>query len=96
MSDKVYKQCNKRNWVGFSMDAGRTFRVICYCGIIGVLVDIDHVIAWAVHYISNGETVLSSRFLHTPLLIGAGTLILIMLSYYSGLYIKYLLKGDKL
>lgn len=73
------------------MDAGRTFRIICYCGFISLLVDIDHPIAWAIRYLSKGETIYSTRFLHTPILIGASTLIVIMCAYISGLYIKLVL-----
>ena len=95
MSDRVYKLGDKRNWMGFSMDAKRTFCVICYCGLIGVLVDFDHIIALAIRYVSYGETIYSTRFLHTPLLIGSGLVLLGCCTYYSGLYIKYILKGGK-
>lgn len=90
---RVYTKYNGWKGVGFNMDASRTFRIIGACGVVGVLVDFDHIIAWAVRYISNGETIYSTRFLHTPLLIWAGTLIIIMCAYLGGLYSKYLLRN---
>lgn len=93
MSDSIYKEHNRCKWLGFNMDAKRALCIIGACGVVSLLVDIDHVIAWAVQYVSEGETVLSSRFLHTPILIWAGTLIVIMCAYIGRLYIKYLLRN---
>ena len=64
----------------------KPFRIGIVCGIISVLPDIDHIIAY---YWLKG---LDGRFLHTPLLIWAGTLIIIMCAYITGLYIKLVLK----
>lgn len=95
MSDSVYKNDNRRNRMGFSMDARRAFHLVCYFGIAGVLVDIDHVIAWAVRYLSNGETIYSTRFLHTSILFGSGIVLLGCGAYLGRLYLQYILKGDK-
>jgi len=92
MSDRVYTKHNKQQGMGFSMDASRTFRIICYCGIIGVLVDIDHIIVWAIWYISQGETIYSTRFLHTPTLIGSGIVLCGCCAYIGRLYLKYILR----
>ena len=63
----------------------RPFYIGFMCGAISVLPDIDHIIAY---YWLKG---LDGRFLHTPLLIGASTLIVIMCAYIGRLYIKYFL-----
>lgn len=91
MSDRVYTNSDKGNRLAFNMDARHAFHIIGACGIVSVLVDIDHPIAWAIQYLSEGEIIYSTRFLHTPILIWAGTLILIMCAYIGGLYIKYIL-----
>ena len=91
MSARVYKKPNKWKGMGFGMDARRTFRIICYCGLISVLVDCDHVIAWAIRYLSKGETIYSTRFLHTPILIGSGVVFLYCCAYLGGLYLQYFL-----
>jgi len=67
----------------------RPFHIGCMCGIISLLPDIDHIISY--YWLKE----LDGRFLHTPLLIWAGTLIVIMCSYYSGLYAKLVLKRGK-
>jgi len=65
----------------------KPFRIGLLCGAISLLPDIDHIIAY---YWLKG---LDGRFLHIPILIWAGTLIVIMCAYLGRLYIKYLLKG---
>ena len=70
------------------MDAKRAFCTFCVCGITGVLVDIDHIISWS----TKG---LEGRFLHTPLLIFAGGIILITCAYLGRLYIKRLLRSKR-
>jgi len=54
-----------------------TFLIGLLCGVIGVLVDLDHVIAY---YIGR-----SNRFLHTPLLIVSSIVICGALAYLGGL-----------
>lgn len=77
------------------MDAKRAFRIIGACGLAGVLVDIDHIIAWAIRYVSNGETVYSTRFLHTPILIGSGIVFCCCCACWGRLYLQYILRGYK-
>ena len=67
----------------------KPFYIGVMCGAISLLPDIDHIISY---YWLKG---LDGRFLHTPLLIWAGTLIVIMLSCASGLYIKLVLGGKR-
>ena len=74
-----------RNMVHYLLRS-RSFHIGLLCGAISVLLDLDHIIA---HYWLTG---LDGRFLHTPILIGACTLIVIMCSCYSGLYIKLVLR----
>ena len=67
----------------------KPFYIICCGGVCGVLPDIDHIISY--YWLKE----LDGCFLHTPLLIWAGTLIVIMCSYYSGFYAKYLLNKHR-
>ncbi len=83
MSDK-YRWCRDRIYY---LLRSKPFRIGFFGGAISVLLDIDHPIAY---YWLQG---LDGRFLHTPVLIGAGTLIIIMCGYMAGLYIKYILRG---
>ncbi len=61
--------------------------VILLCGILGVLVDIDHPIA---HYFIPEW---SGRFLHTPLLIISCCMFIGISTYCAGLYIRLVLGG---
>ena len=92
MSGSISKWGDNRQRVGFSMDAGLAFRIICYSGLAGILVDIDHIIFWIVQYFTKGELAFTGRVLHTPLLIGSGIVLLGCGAYLGGLYIKYLLR----
>ena len=67
----------------------KPFYIGVMCGAISLLPDIDHIISY--YWLKE----LDGRFLHTPLLIWAGTLIVIMLSCASGLYIKLVLRGKR-
>lgn len=95
MSEGLHKQRNRDSWMGFGLDARRALRIVCYCGLAGVLPDIDHLIAWVVCHISNGATNYSSRFLHTPLLIGVGIVFCCCCAYLGRLYLKYLLEKSE-
>ncbi len=61
--------------------------VILLCGVLGVLVDIDHPIA---HYLIPEW---SGRFLHAPLLIISGVVLCGCCAYCAGLYIRLVLGG---
>ena len=67
----------------------KPFYIICCCGAISVLPDIDHIISY---YWLKG---LDGRFLHTQILIWVGTIIVIMCAYITGLYIKLVLKRGR-
>ena len=60
--------------------------VIGICGIIGILVDLDHLIAY---YWLTG---LNGRFLHTPILVISGIVLFGLGSYLTGLLVKLVLK----
>ena len=60
--------------------------VIVLCGVIGILVDIDHPIAY--YWIRS----LNGRFLHTPLLITSGIVLCGCCAYIGGLLIRMVLK----
>jgi len=60
--------------------------VIVLCGVIGVLVDIDHPIAY--YFIPEW----SGRFLHTPLLIASGLVLCGCCSYTAGLLLRMVLR----
>ena len=62
----------------------------CVCGIAGVLVDIDHIIANLL------LPELSGRFLHTPLLIASSVVLCGLGAYLGGLFCGLVLtKGKK-
>ena len=61
--------------------------VILLCGLVGVLVDIDHFIA---HY---WLTTLDARFLHTPLLIVSCVVLCGCCAYIGGLFCWMVLGG---
>lgn len=77
------------------MDANRTFRVGVLCGLVSVLVDFDHAIAWAIRYVSKGETIYSTRFLHTPVLIGSGIVFCCCCTYLGRQVCRYILNKHK-
>lgn len=60
--------------------------VIGVCGLVGVLIDLDHIIAY---YWATG---LNGRFLHTPILIFSGLVLVGLGSYLAGLLVKLVLK----
>ena len=84
MSDSV----RGRNMVHHILRS-KPFHIGFMCGAISLLLDIDHIISY--YWLKE----LDGRFLHTPLLIWAGTLIFIMCSYHSGLYAKLVLKRGR-
>lgn len=59
--------------------------VIVLCGVIGILVDIDHPIAY--YWLRS----LDGQFLHTPLLIASGVVLCGCCAYLGGLCIKLVL-----
>lgn len=61
------------------------FLVFGACGVAGVLVDLDHPLAWAL-----GET--PDRFLHTPLFVVVCFIVSYTLAYLGRLYGKLVLK----
>jgi len=60
--------------------------VILLCGVIGVLVDIDHIIAY--YWVRS----LDGRFLHTPLLIISCVVLCGCCTYIGGLLLRMVLK----
>ena len=76
-------------WLSYLKDLsvlGVPLWVILLCGILGVLIDADHLIA----YFSGGR--LSPQFLHTPLLIISGSILLGCGAYLGGLLLRSFLK----
>ncbi len=60
--------------------------VIGICGVLGVFIDFDHIIAY---YWAPG---LNGRFLHTPILIFSGLVLFGLGTYISGLLIRLVLE----
>lgn len=56
------------------------------CGLVGILIDIDHVITY---YLLRDW---SGRFLHTPLLVASGIVLCGLSAYLGGLLIRVVLK----
>jgi len=73
------------------LETRRTLRIICLCGICGVLLDIDHIIAFLYYYPLPTEH-LNLRIFHTPVLIITCLAILGTCAYLGRLYIKLVLK----
>lgn len=73
------------------MDAKRALLTFGLCGIVGVLVDIDHLIYYTVTYYKL-QAQITGRFLHTPIFIVVGSAIIGICAYIGGLYIKSVLR----
>jgi len=74
------------------MEARLALRIFGACGLVSVLVDFDHLIAWVLWYywfphVSEG------RIWHTPVFILTGIAICYMVSRLTGLYPKLVLMG---
>ena len=65
---------------------GVPFWVICVGGVLGVLIDLDHPIAY---YWAPG---LNGRFLHTPILIFSGLVLFGLGTYLARLFFGMVLK----
>jgi len=63
--------------------------VILLCGLVGILIDIDHPIA---HYLIPEW---SGRFLHTPLLIISCVVLCGCCAYFGGLFLRMVLGGKE-
>jgi len=59
---------------------------ILLCGLAGILIDIDHPIAY---YWLTG---LDTRFLHTPLLVSSSIMLCGCYAYIGGLYVRMVLR----
>ena len=68
------------------MGPGNALLVFGICGIVGVLVDLDHVISY---YLVPQW---SGRFLHTPLLVVSSAVLCGLITYIGGLFIRMVLK----
>ena len=73
------------------MEARSPLRIICLCGLAGILLDIDHLIALVYYYPLPAEN-LNLRIFHTPVLIIVSIAILGTCAYLGRLYIKLVLK----
>jgi len=63
--------------------------IILLCGLVGILIDIDHPIAY--YWIRD----LDGRFLHTPLLIASCVVLCGCGAYIGGLLIRMVLGGKQ-
>lgn len=84
---------NWRTWVGCGLDAHNAFRIIGLCGLVGVLVDFDH-IAWVIlsYYLPQAYFYDNGRFLHLPMFIVTCCAICGVCAYIGGLYFKHILR----
>ena len=74
------------------METRLALRVFWACGLAGVLVDLDHFIAWVLGYYWL-PSVNQGRIWHAPLFILVGVVICYMVSRITGLYPKLVLIG---
>jgi len=72
----------------------RTFRVGILCGIAGVLVDADHIIAHFVPYLQQWYPNEPLRCFHPQLFIISSVAILGLVAYFTGLYLKMVLRRN--
>jgi len=74
------------------LDARSTLRIICWCGIAGILVDFDHFISLLIwRYVNSGIS--EGRIWHTPLFILSCIGICYLVSRLRGLHNKLVLVG---
>jgi len=74
------------------LDARGALRIVGLCGLVGVLVDIDHFVSLVVwRYVDSGIT--EGRIWHTPVFIMACGLICYLVSRLGGLHAKLVLTG---
>ena len=73
------------------VETRRTLRIICLCGLAGILLDIDHIIAFIYYYPLPTEN-LNLRIFHTPVIVIVSVIILSTCAYLAGLYIKLVLR----
>jgi hypothetical protein len=66
----------------------RSLSVICLCGLVGILPDIDHVVAFFIGVPKEAD----HRIWHLPLLIGVGIVMLCLGAFSAGLYFGAVLK----
>jgi len=74
------------------METRSALRIFGVCGLAGVLVDFDHLIAWVLWYYWVPE-VCGGRLWHTQVFILVSVAICCMVSYLTGLYSKLVLIG---
>jgi hypothetical protein len=65
----------------------KSLPLVCLCGLVGILLDIDHVAAYF-QGIPQGADV---RIWHIPILIGVGIVMLCLSALSGGLYIRTVL-----
>ena len=68
----------------------RPFCLGLYCGVVSVLVDTDHFIAYQILGWSQG-----GRFLHIPVLIVSGVMLVGLLAYLGRFIFRMVLRRDK-
>ena len=74
------------------LDARSALRIVGLCGLVGVLVDLDHLISLIVwRYVNSGIT--EGRIWHTPLFLIACAGICYLVSRIGGLHFKLVLGG---
>jgi len=75
-----------------NMETSIALFIFGICGLISVLVDLDHFLALAIWRYWN-PNFWNGRFLHSPILIGACFVILGCGAYWGGLHIRLVLMG---
>ena len=76
------------------MEARSALLTFGVCGLVGVSIDIDHIIYYILSYY-NPEISLNARFLHIPIILATGCAFLGVGAYFGRLYIRHILRRYK-
>lgn len=76
----------------YSLEAHSTLRIVWWCGLAGVLVDLDHVVSLLLWRYWNPQ-ITEGRLWHTPLFITSCLGICYLGSHIGGLYSRLVLVG---
>jgi len=74
------------------MEANTSLRIFGFCGLIGILVDLDHAVSLFLWEYTNLQ-VTSGRIWHSPLFIVSCCFTCYLVSYLGGFYTKLVLGG---
>ena len=78
--------------MGTNLETSRALRIFWVCGLVGVLVDFDHVISLLL-WKMLGLQITNGRLWHAPLFVLSSIAICYLVSHFRGFYSKLVLVG---